>query len=362
MRSTRFLLHKIAFGLLSLFGVCSGFANETVHSQLDSLWHHKFRVKALHQLDQMLAWAIPYSMRTYSIDPAVQGMQFDLGKQPVYVFAKEYGFFSKTCPLVGVVTEEKEDFWKVSQLLEEIAKESRSSLWVEVATAEVLTKLLAYRLLEKGMTFAIPTVMSEGRVVLVQYRVDAIFDLWQGMPAFGLAPVNSTAPSILLYRGTDFSLVSKRSWASILSDLDITGPGFKAFRNAQPEIHAWLQKMKNENHAARVMGFSLGGALAAYTLIYERALLAEKGSLAFNPPGISDAVLQEGKLPAAPRFAIFVSKGDFVPKLGKLIPYAYELSTSKEMCPIDAHVKMMSGEKRLYIQKIQLETENKTRL
>jgi hypothetical protein len=284
---------------------------------------------------------------------------------PLSLFSKNHGYFAKAHPLVGIVTEEKQDFLLTQTVLSDLVHSCKDSLFVEIGTAEILTKVLAYRHLEQGDSVFLPFVQEDHNIELMEYRIDKIFDLWQGMPAFGLVPQKmKTAPPILLYRGTDFSLLSKRSWASILSDLDIAGPGLTAFLKARTHIHQWLERVAESGNKARVMGFSLGGALAIYTLIYEHELIAQKGSVAFNPPGISHAILEEWeKIPqeSKPHFTLFISKGDIIPKLGKLIPYAYELSNQREMRPIDAHVRLMVGERQLHIWKINLDQENKAR-
>src|SRR5207249_1381181 len=138
----------------------------------------------------------------------------------------------------------------------------------QLASAELLSKVLAYRDLQLGQTIQIP-VEIKGKIVLETFTVDHLFDIWQGMPAFGLIPKKKNLSSLLLFRGTDFSLISKRGIASVMSDLDPSGPGLKAFFHARKEIGGWLQAVQAQGKPARVMGFSLGGALAAYTFIYE---------------------------------------------------------------------------------------------
>ena len=75
------------------------------------------------------------------------------------------------------------------------------------------------------------------------------------MPAFGLVPIEKgKVPPILLFRGTDLSLGSTRSWASVISDLNTSGPGLFTFRNAQIKIHDWLTKVASYGIKARAIG------------------------------------------------------------------------------------------------------------
>ncbi len=207
------------------------------------------------------------------------------------------------------------------------------------ATNEILTKVLAYRDLKEKMEIPIPSENG----LLITYTVDTLFDLWHGMPAFGLIPKNNPeAPPLLIYRGTEFSF---RGWGSILSDLDFKGPGFSAFRKAQPKIHAWLEKTGKKT---QVLGFSLGGALAAYTLLFEKDLLSS--AIAFNMPGLSLKNYELWRtLKDSPPFISYVTQGDFVAKIGHTIGDLRICSTGTPMKPLTAHTTLISFEPTFYL-------------
>jgi len=211
-----------------------------------------------------------------------------------------------------------------------------------LATGELLSKVLAYRNLQKGMIIRIPCII-EGKALLVNYQVSEVLNLWHEMPAFGLLPFHKKANPILLFRGSDFSLLSKKSWASLLSDLDISGTGFSAFHLARSDIHAWLEKaFLFSGNNTKVMGFSLGGILSMYTVIFEKSLIATEGSMAFNPPGVSKPIAERWK-EVSSLLKIYITQGDIIPKLGILVPPAFVLFTEKKMAPIEAHTQLMTA-------------------
>jgi hypothetical protein len=191
-----------------------------------------------------------------------------------------------------------------------------------------------------------------GRVSYETFTVDHIFDIWRGMPAFGLIPEKKGIASILLFRGTQFSLISERGLASIMSDLDLSGPGRSAFRRSRDQISQWLKKTAQMNKKARVMGFSLGGTLAAYTFIYENEWIADRGSIGMCLPGVASDVIAEWNSLSPERqkgFLAYVNAGDFVSRIGKLFGTVYCLSVPRILKPLAAHTLLMSSEPKFSV-------------
>jgi hypothetical protein len=234
---------------------------------------------------------------------------------------------------------------------------------IKIAGAELLTKVMAYRDLKLGQMISFPAIV-DGNIVIQRFQVDHVFDLWLGMPAFGLAPVQKNTPAILLFRGTNFGVYNLESIASLISDLDINGPGVGLFKRSQPEIREWLHKMKVRGNSARVLGYSLGGALAIYTYINEYELLSKQGSVAFNPPGVhEDVVAQWDAVPAAWKngLTVYVTKGDVISKTGLLIGNVFELSTNEQLSPLRAHTLFVSGHKEFQQSVVDVKEENAVR-
>ena len=144
-------------------------------------------------------------------------------------FLDQHGCFSPY-PLLGWVTDSREDTRIAFEFLEKIRH------WPPIFQIEFLAKVVALRSLQQGDK--IP--LEEG------YTVDRIF-FSPHFPAFGLQGKNS---SILLFRGTDFRW---KGWASMLSDLDLRGPGCRLYQKNRGELRAWLQ-----GRQAWATGFSLG--------------------------------------------------------------------------------------------------------
>lgn len=271
-------------------------------------------------IDRVLSWA------TRFVSQRPSRLVTPISHPEVASFISRHGFFSSERPLVGCVTLSEKDTATTAQFLNLLSTLIPDPEIRDQVTGEVLAKILAYRELKTGMK-------------INHYTVDQVFDLWQGMPAFGL--ISDESEPLLLFRGTDCNLRNRRAWASIWSDLDLKGPGYTVYQRARPILRRWL-KGKN----ARAIGCSLGGALASYTALFDGNLLSNTApSLAFNPPGVfkKRAALWHSLNPKPPLIT-YTTTGDFVSKVGHLIGDVHELSSPRKLRPIEAHVKLMFTE------------------
>jgi hypothetical protein len=330
----------------------------------DPSWQRKMRRKTLENFDRFLNWTASEKIRHYSLNEPPVEMLLEINNPELSQFSKLYGYFSPKRPIVAKVTKSKEDLIIVSCLLRQLHSSLVSNELLELATFELIAKALAYRDLQQGDAIEIPIISREGKRMLVSFTVDVIFDLWHGMPAFGLLPSMKEVPALLLFRGTDFSLGSERGLASMLSDLDMSGPGLSAFLNAQKKIHAWLLKVSHRGNKARAVGFSLGGALASYAFIYENELMSDQSSIAFNPPGASEKICELFlTLPSKRQHALitYVNDGDIVSKVGCLFGSTYQFSTEQTHRPLYAHTLLITGQKSVTCALVDVEKENESR-
>jgi len=271
-------------------------------------------------------------------------------------FSNRYGYFSITKPLVGKVTKDLKDIEIVQELLNQ-PKEN------ELVTAEIITKVLAYRNLWEGLEVTLPLHNAHGVITPIQYRVDRVFDLWKSIPAYGLVPCDPMCSPLLIFRGTQFSPFIKSGRASIISDLDPQGPGRSLYTHAKPQLTDWLGGV-TEQKKARVFGYSLGAALAGYILIEESAYFSQNPqecSYLFHLPGIPDDLLESyQKLPdkRRPAFHSYVSAGDLVSKIGHLFGPTTELKVTKPLPPITAHTKLLFAQKGCQARTVDVEREN----
>ncbi len=318
----------------------------------------EIRQKRLQTIDEAMNWVCPLSSRSFSLSVGSKSQIFTQMITPLQSFISSHGYFSIQKPLVGIVTENPSDLEPLQDALSSLMR-SKDANWICLAAEELICKVLSYRNLQKGMKVSLPTQVGK-KVELVPYEVDEVLDLWQGMPAFGLTPLQKNAHPILLFRGTDFSFVSKSSWASILSDCDFAGAGFTTFRSSEKLIQDWLKKASSFGKKANVMGFSLGGILAVYTAIFQNALIER--CVAFNAPGVSKPVFEEfEKLSSPPSICLYATQGDLVSRFGRMIPHAFEMSNRSAMGPIQAHTMIMSAENPLLLFRIDVQTENQSR-
>jgi len=316
------------------------------------------RVKSLMQWDEAMSWVVPFSSRTFSLIVGKRPVIFKEKSSVLDQFVLLHGYFSCHKPLVGIVTEEISDLKPIQDVLNALVKEEDQA-WVEFATEELMSKAVAYRNLKKGTKIFLPNV-DQQKLSLIEYEVDEVLDLWQGMPAFGLIPSKEEMSPILLFRGTDFSFASKSSWASILSDFDLSGAGLTTFRGSEKKIQTWLEKASFKGKKTKVMGFSLGGILAMYTAIFQPE--QTELCIAFNAPGISKAIFSIWEsLSSPPSIHLYATQGDLISRFGKIVPFAQEISDKSPMGPIEAHTKIMAQKSPIFLFQIDVEKENKAR-
>lgn len=321
------------------------------------------RIKTIKKIDQWLEWTLPQSLRDYVISGTGREEILATAALELALFEQNFGFFSLTHPIVGTVSNLAGDLNLVSCMLKELMLRDADPHFVEFAANELAAKALAYRDMKVGYEVAIP-VMVEGVLSLELFTVDEVFDLWLGMPAFGLLSKKKGVSSILLFRGTDLSLGSQRGWASLMSDLDFKGPGLHTFLRAQPKLREWLNAAKSQHRSARAIGFSLGGAFAAYTFIYENDLLAPTGSVSFNAPGVSEKVVQDWMALSQSQqkgLINYINRGDSVSKVGILFGTVYQLSTTTQMKPFTAHTAVMSAQPQIVKMRVDVQKENSLR-
>jgi hypothetical protein len=331
-------------------------------------WTGLMRIKALESIDKMLSLAFDLKTRSYKLHYPLRENTFINAANELIEFSNTFGFFSPNRPLLGRVTEEIEDIELTRKLLAAVHTQLSSPIERNIATGEILSKILAYRDLKEGMKFSLSVINARGSSRLVEYIIDHVFDLWHGMPAYGLMPTEAgEAAPILLFRGTDLSMGTTRSWASVISDLNTSGPGLQVFRNAQVELHEWLERAAFYGVKARAMGYSLGGVLTAYTTIFEANLMNRKPrqtSMSFNPPGVSHAIWElwndmTDKVRAP--LSVFVVRGDLVSKIGLLFGDVVEFSIDEHLKPISAHVLFVTGQPTYRFYPVNVDEENESR-
>lgn len=314
---------------------------------------NEWRVKTLKNWDRLLTWTLSPKIHSYVLSDPSEILRYHTSSPAFEDFNKNYGYFSPFHPIVGMVTTDPRDFEVTQCLLESVNKDVTDEGQKIFSLDEILAKVMAYRKLEVGMEISL-----KGEV----YRVDRVIDLWRGMPAFGLIPLKGGIP-IILFRGTDLSINTERGWASILSDLDITGPGLKTFMRAKEKVHEWLKEMNDKYEPPRAIGFSLGGSFVLYTLIYFPELLSQRApSIAFNPPGLSEEMLEKwNKIEKHPPHKTYVNLGDIVSQLGFFITDTWVVSLDKPMQVIQAHTTLMCSQPLYQLSKTDVERENRVR-
>lgn len=321
------------------------------------------RIKALKSWDRLLTWALAPKNQPYKLLEPAQKVSYHVEGASLPLFKKNYGYFSSYRPIFGMRTDLRRDLKVAKCLLAQLPVEVSDRDQLLFSAYEVLTKVVSLRNLKVGDTLFLPEVDVDGNVEMAEYTLDLILDLWHAMPAFGFISKEGKSP-FLLFRGTDLTFTSEKGWASFLSDLDPKGAGLTTFLRGHTLVRKWLEERFKEENPARVVGYSLGGAFALYTLAYDYDLLLndpKHPSLIFNAPGVPESILTRwNRIPSArrPHHTTFINEGDVVSQVGYLIGNVWAVSLGEEMGVLEAHLTLISAEETFHLTRVDVAKEN----
>lgn len=318
-----------------------------------------FSTQSFNYWEIFLSWLFKYRSRCYELKVDQPRRAYENPAEGLHRFAHSYRKRQASKGIICRVTPDFKDIRKAGSILKQVYETVEDPELCEWASMEILSKVMAYRNLKQGHAFPLAVMEQDGDMGLTTYVVDRVFDLWNKIRAFGLVRSDRIGAPILLFRGTDFSFLTEGGRASIISDLDPRGPGWTLFEKGQKGIQEWLRK---ENRPARVLGHSLGGVVAAYTLIHEAdwmSLESHESSYTFNSPGVTPELAETWEnLEDQPAYMAFVSRGDPVPKLGTLFGDVRECSLEKPLSPVRAHEMLLFSEPRGFLQEVNVKMEN----
>ena len=318
-----------------------------------------FSAQSFKYWEIFLSWLFKYPSRCYELRKDLTHQTFENPVESLHRFGKSYRERQASKGIICRVTPEFRDIEKAASILKKVYELVENPQLCEWTAMEILSKVMAYRNLKQGHTIPLPVMGKDHSIGITTYVVDRVFDLWNRVRAFGLLQSAGRGAPLLLFRGTDFSFLTEGGRASMISDLDPRGPGWTLFEKGQKSIHEWLRK---ENRPARVVGHSLGGVVAAYTLIHEADLMSlepHESSYAFNFPGVTQEIAEQWeKLKEKPSFTGFVCRGDLISKLGILFGRVIELSLEKPLSPVRAHEMLLFSEPQGYLHEVDIDEEN----
>lgn len=321
-----------------------------------------FSAQSFKYWEIFLSWLFKHPSRCFELRGDKKAQIYENPSEALSRFGKSYREKYASKGMICRVTPGVKDIQQAGEVFRSIYEHIEDPKLCEWAICEVMAKVLAYRNLKQGHVIPLPVMGSDGCMIMTTHVVDRVFDLWNKIRAFGLVRSDGVGSPILLFRGTDFSFMTEGGRASIISDLDPKGPGRSLFEKGQKAIQEWLKK---ENRAARVIGHSLGGVVAAYTLIHESDWMSQEShetSYAFNFPGISQELLDRwNSIEDKPAFTGFVCRGDLVSKLGMLFGAVYEISFENPLSPVRAHETLLFAQARAYLHEIDLKGENSSK-
>lgn len=311
---------------------------------------------------------------TYHLAPILPSKEITLTHNKLINFEKEYR---------EILSSHDQVLEKATKLFKVIHKHIDDVELQQWMVAEILAKVIAKIPLKKGQFISIPIINADKQSKMVTYEVDTCFDLGQGIPAYGLKPQSTfgfyldgywpsfgshpkenSAPPLLLFRGTDFSVETDSAKTSIAINFDPKGPGFSFFLKANDSIEKWLQKVTSPTQKARVFGYSQGGAFSLYTTIYHPELISQKPhepSMIFNSPGVNKDLLQRWlAIPSEqiPRLCVLFPCADVVPQFGFLVGNVFQFNSKSPMELKNAHFPLMLLQPSYSLDLIDTEKEN----
>jgi len=316
--------------------------------------------------ETILARIFNYSSCCYALKDPPELYILKQESPRIFEFYKDHHYGSITKPLISKMTPDAEDIELTCNLFNWVVQDIQDPALSALLIAEIISKILSYRNLQQGSSLSIPIQdRNTKQIRFFPYEVDSIMNLWQDVRCFGLLPrEKEKAPPILLFPGTDFSLLSKRGRAAILNDLDPDGPGRSLFLHARKPIRHWLEKACS-HHLACLYGHSLGGVLASYVLIMEHEQISkQEKSFIFNHPGIELDMFQrwmEIDKNKQPNVVGFVSRGDIVSKYGYLFGTTYELALESPLQPITAHTNLFFAHPVCHLAIVDINAENNSK-
>lgn len=324
-------------------------------------YDRSFSAQTFKYWEIFLSWLFKYPSRCYALSEKAESYLLENVSEELYEFAQSYRQRAASKGIICRVTPEYKDIDRASAALQLIYDSISNLELCELASCEVMAKVMAYRNLKVGHTIPFPMMGHDGEMHMRTYVVDRVFDLWNKVRAFGFVPIEGEAAPLLLFRGTDFSFMTEGGRASIISDLDPKGPGRSLFEKAEKPLRDWL---RNQKRKTRMIGHSLGGVILAYTLLCEGEYISQEKhetSFAFNFPGVSDDLVEKWEqMEEKPRFKGYVYRGDVISKFGMLFGDIYEVSLKKPLSPVRAHEQLHFAEPFSYLHEVDLKEENRS--
>lgn len=263
--------------------------------------------------------------------------------EEIQSFGNTHRVLSRKEGMICRVTDTPEDLQTLQHYFDTLPENISSIDHGELLAAELISKVLAYRELQVGEEVAIPIRVGT-ELQLIPYLVDHLFKFLGKGNGMGLIPKCEGDP-LLLFRGTNASLLTEVGRATVIADLDPEGPGHTLFCTHRPEIRHWMEKVGGN---VRLFGHSLGAAFVNYVAISEPDVICQKSSIvAFNAPGVSKKLFDywHNLDPKSRPYLINLQcQGDLVSKFGYLIGDVYELNLGKKLSPMLAHERLHFAE------------------
>ncbi len=259
----------------------------------------------------------------------------------------------------------------IQQILWNIYQDIEDPMVMQAMVAQILSKKLvsgtgASVSLLLGQEIQIPIINNNHKKELVTYTLDAKFDLWSQIPAYGFIPKSNGHPPLLIFRSTNTLLNEEGTVASLISNLHPKGPGWKLFKDSQSVVSNWLAQKNSEYETKGIVyGYSLGGAVASYFLTYYPHLFHQDvnhSSIVLDAPGIDKQIEADWqKVEAKPSVLLFVNQGDIIPKVGEaFIGRAFEVKTSSVLKGFDCHRALSFFDSQWQMIEISRQLENQT--
>lgn len=255
--------------------------------------------------------------------------------------------------------------------------------WRELVVSEVLTRAFAFTEELGGKNIALPTVLKDDSLALVEYSIKQVY-LGDALPCYVLVSDDQKAPAWFVIRGTEFTpggaFGSEGKYKeyrtggreSVFADfIDSEGLGqlavYKAMKecSSRPDVeegYCGLDKIFRVALVDKriiVTGHSLGGCLTNILAAFYGDVIDK--AYALCAPGVSRDVANCCKQEIGDKLINIGIQGDLVPAVGELFIGKHVVMSGNKSF-IEAHLDYLFNKEKQEFYLVDVEAENSSKM
>jgi len=139
--------------------------------------NNSFSAQTFKYWEIFLSWLFKYPSRCYELKQRTRGYILENPSDEFYQFAKTYRKHAASKGIICRVTPHVKDIERVSTLLQHLYDSISNPELCELASCEVMAKVMAYRDLKKGHLIPFPIMGRDGCMQMNIYKVDCVLGI-----------------------------------------------------------------------------------------------------------------------------------------------------------------------------------------